>query len=100
VGLQQQVNVGRRATGGKQRDFLVASDHRKLAPQRLGIADKVGALLGAEDTMHENRCMGVRHCWTITWILQSATQRCALGYPEPPFGLSSLQRLRRWQIQR
>ena len=49
------------ATSGKEGDFLVARNDRQIAPQRLRIADKIGALFGAEDAMHQNGSMGVGH---------------------------------------
>ena len=63
------MDVVLRSTCGQQRDFVVFREHGEVAPERFAIGDNIGAVLSAEDAMHQHGSVRVGHRSTViaTW---------------------------------
>jgi hypothetical protein len=59
--VYQEMNVGCRSSGGKQRDVFRMSDPGQVPTHLDSIRYEIATILGAEDAVHEHPSMGVRH---------------------------------------
>src|ERR1700735_5572279 len=55
------MHVIRRTSGGEQRNVFRLGRARQVAAKFVNVGDEIGALLGAEDAMHQHPRMSVRH---------------------------------------
>lgn len=67
---EQQMDMVRSAARSEPHDLVIAGHHGKVPPERLGIMNHVGALFGAEHTVHKDGGVRVGHSATVMQVPQ------------------------------